>query len=144
MRCYSRRSTRSRILHYMTKCATAARCSLPARVVRVYHNYDCCLLCAASRVHRVPATWHIESFIDTLPLTNQRGLRSVGSLRLAIQQVATGGIQSRPVAASGNKWYPVTSSGNKWQQVASSHVQWQQVSPGGSAIAFRFAPRRPN
>jgi hypothetical protein len=36
-------------------------------------------------------TCHHASFIDTLPVTNQRGLRSVGSLRLAIiqwQQVA--------------------------------------------------------
>jgi hypothetical protein len=65
-------------------------------------------------MRRMPTTCHHVSFIDTLPSTNQRGLRSVGSLRLAIiqwQQVATGGIQSLPVA-------PVTSSGNRCQQVS--------------------------
>jgi hypothetical protein len=28
--------------------------------------------------------------------------------------------------------------------VAPNGNKWQQVAPGGSAIAFRFAPRRPN
>jgi hypothetical protein len=41
---------------------------------------------------------HIASFFDTLPLTNQRGLRSVGSLKTC--------------------HYLVTSSGNRWQQVS--------------------------
>ena len=79
----------------------------------------------ATRVRWMPTTCHHASFIDTLPMTNQRGLRSVGSLRLA-------SIQSRPVATSGIQSRPVTSSGNKWQQVASSHVQWQQVASSGN------------
>jgi hypothetical protein len=73
----------------------------------------------------VPATWHIESFIDTLPLTNQRGLRSVGSLRLAILLV--------------NKGF------HKWHEVATGGIHvafmWQQVAPGGSADRIRYAPR---
>jgi hypothetical protein len=36
----------------------------------------------------------------------------------------------------GMQWHPVATR-------ASSGNKWQQVSPGGSAIAFRFAPRRP-
>jgi hypothetical protein len=103
------------------------------------------LLRAAARVRRMPTTCHHASFYK--PCTNQRGLRSVGSLRLA-------SIPSRPVATSGNRWQQVATGGNKWQQVAtsgnrshpvtSSGDKWQQVSPGGSAIAFRFAPRAPN
>jgi hypothetical protein len=71
---------------------------------------------------RMPRTCHHASFIDTLPLTNQRGLRSVGSLKTC----------HYPVTPSGNSWHPVTiqmSSHVQWQQVASSHdsnVQWQR------------------
>jgi hypothetical protein len=45
---------------------------------------------------------------------------------------------------SGNRWQQVAFM---WQQVATGGIhgnRWQQVSPGGSAIAFRFAPRRRN
>jgi hypothetical protein len=107
-------------------------------------------------MRRMPTTCRHASFIDTLPLTNQRGLRSDGSLRLVFVQwhpvtiqmssgiqsrfkcpVATGGIQSRfkcLVATGGIQSRfkcPVATGG-------ASHVQWQQVSPGGSAIAFRL------
>jgi hypothetical protein len=94
-------------------------------------------------MRRMPTTCHHAWFIDTLPVTKSAGLRSGGSLRLAI-------IQSRPVTPSHVQWRqsrpvaPVTSSGNRCLLVTPSHAQWQQVSPGGSAIAFRFAPRAPN
>ena len=82
----------ARVAYYIintTKCATAACCST-----------------------RPPDADDLSScHIDTLPLTNQRGLRSVGSLRLAI-------IQWQQVASSGNKWHPVTSSGNRCLLVA--------------------------
>ena len=42
------------------------------------------------------------------------------------------------------QWQQVATSGIQCQQVASSVNRCQQVAPGGSAIAFRFAPRRPN
>ena len=51
------------------------------------------------------------------------------------------------VATGGNMWQQVATGGNRWHDVATdtpSHAQWQHVAPGGSAIAFRFAPRRPN
>jgi hypothetical protein len=73
------------------------------------------LLLVAARVRRMP-TYHHESFIDTLPLTNQRGLRSVEFKTCHL----TSGIQSRPVAIGGNKWQTVTSSANKWHPVTSS------------------------
>ena len=96
-----------------------------------------CVMHAAARVHRMPTTCHHASFIDTLPMTNQRGLRSVGRLRLVI-------VQWQKVARK--RWHPKV----QWQQVATGGIQmsssnkWQQVSPGGSAIAFQFAPRAPN
>jgi hypothetical protein len=53
----------------------------------------------------MPTTCHVASFIDTVPLTNQRELRSVGSLRLAILS-----------------FFQVASSGIQWQQAA---FAWQ-------------------
>jgi hypothetical protein len=44
----------------------------------------------------------------------------------------------RPMATSGMLVAP---NGNKWHACG---AQWQQVAHGGSAIAFRFAPRGPN
>jgi hypothetical protein len=57
-------------------------------------------------------TYHIASLVDTVPLTNQRGLRSVGSLRIAILT---------------------------FLQVSKGFGKWQQVATGGIHVAVRTA-----
>jgi hypothetical protein len=75
-------------------------------------------------MRRMPTTCHHASFIDTLPLTNQRGLRSVGNfVRLAI-------IQWQQVATGGNRCQQVSTGVNKCQQVSTSVNRCQQVSTG--------------
>jgi hypothetical protein len=64
----------------------------------------------AARVRRMPTTCHIASFIDTLPLTNQRGLRSVGNLRLAIQTF-TKVFLAIQTSKGFDKWHEVATGG---------------------------------
>jgi hypothetical protein len=109
-------------------------------------------ICGATLVviyaaRRMPTTCHHASFIDTLPLTNQWGLRSVGSLKTCHypvtprwRQMAFSDIQSRfkcpvaPVTPSGNRWHSVTSSWN-------SDVQWRQSRPVATGVCLLVAVR---
>ena len=105
-------------------------------MLRDVGSYICCatlvVMHAAARMRRMPTTCHHASFIDTLPLTNQRGLRSIGwEFKTCHCPVATGGIQMSRWH-SNVQWQQVATGGNMWQQVASSHVHSRPVTSSGN------------